>query len=121
MRRFLLLLIYYLTGRGSVLKPNNKLTHISKSTNVNGKPVDTAPACKASMACVPPIQSSAAAIAPSTVAQNIRWGTGASILPPAVIESITNDPESDEVIKNTSTRTIAINDQIFESGSSSSI
>ena len=70
---------------------------------------------------MPPIQSKAAAIAPSTDAQNIRCGTGASILPPAVIESITNEPESDDVMKNTNTNKIAINDKILDKGNSSSI
>lgn len=41
------------------------------------------------------------------MAQKIGWDIGASILSPAVMLSITSDPESDEVMKNTSTRTIA--------------
>jgi beta-ketodecanoyl-[acyl-carrier-protein] synthase len=44
--------------------------------------------------------------APSKVHQNTRCGTGASTLPPAVIVSITSEPESDEVTKNTITSTI---------------
>ena len=55
------------------------------------------------------------------IAQNTRWGTGASSLPPAVMESITSDPESEEVMKNTSTSTIARKEVIAVSGSSASI
>ncbi len=44
------------------------------------------------------------ATAPSKMHQNTRCGTGASTLPPAVIVSITSEPESDEVTKNTITR-----------------
>jgi actin-related protein len=55
------------------------------------------------------------------VHQNTRCGTGASTLPPAVIVSITSEPESDEVTKNTITRTMAMNEVICCSGSASSI
>ena len=58
---------------------------------------------------------------PSKQAQNTRCGTGASILPPAVIVSITSEPESDEVTKNTITSTMAMNEVICCSGSASSM
>ncbi len=66
---------------------------------VNGRADEIVPAC---MASVPLIQSNTAAIAPSAEAQKMRWGTGASSLPPAMMLSITREPESDEVIKKTS-------------------
>src|SRR5690606_21941510 len=43
---------------------------------------------------------------PSNTAQNTRCAIGASTLPPAVMVSITSDPESDEVQKKTITRMI---------------
>jgi hypothetical protein len=69
----------------------------------------------------PPPISSAIATAPSKTHQNTRCGTGASTLPPAVIVSITSEPESDEVTKNTITRTMPMKEVIEASGSSSSI
>ncbi len=50
-------------------------------------------------------------------AQKMRCATGASILPPAVIVSITSEPESDEVTKNTITSTMPMNEVIAASGS----
>lgn len=81
---------------------------------VNGKPVDTAMVCSA---VKPPPNNKAIAIAPSMIAQNTRCGLGASTLPPAVIESMTNEPESDEVTKKMITSTIAMNEVICDSGS----
>jgi hypothetical protein len=59
-------------------------------------PVDTAAPCKAFS---PPPSNSAMAISPLSVHQNTRWVTGASILPPAVMVSMTSEPESDYVTK----------------------
>ena len=81
---------------------------------MNGRPVDIAIAFKAA---IPPPNSSVMATAPSKLAQNIRWITGALVFPPAAIVSITSDPESDEVMKNTSTSTIPMNDVIAVKGS----
>ena len=61
------------------------------------------------------------ATSPSKVHQKTRCGTGASILPPAVIVSITSEPESDEVTKNTITRMMPIVEVIAVSGSPCSI
>ena len=49
-------------------------------------------------------RASTTATSPSKIAQKTRWGMGASTLPPAVMVSITSEPESDEVTKNTITR-----------------
>src|SRR5690554_4376386 len=70
-------------------------------------------ACKAAK---PPPNSRAIAMAPSRMAQKIRWEVGAFTLPPEVMLSITNEPESDEVIKNTSTSTMAMRDVSSVSG-----
>ena len=45
------------------------------------------------------------------LAQKMRWGTGACSLPPAVMESTTSEPESDEVTKKTMSRTIATSEE----------
>ncbi len=78
-----------------------------------GKPVETAIACNAPS---PPPIKSAAATSPSNVAQKTRCATGASTLPPAVIVSITSDPESDEVTKNTMTSTMDSSEAMKVSG-----
>ena len=57
--------------------------------------------------------SSAMATSPSKTHQNTRWTTGASSLPPAVIVSMTSDPESEEVTKNTTTSKRPMNDVTF--------
>ena len=93
-------------------------TIISISRMAKGKPVAMALACSAAS---PPPSSSAIATSPSKVAQNTRCATGASTLPPAVIVSITSEPESDEVTKNTSTSTMPISEVMPASGSGSSI
>ena len=77
-------------------RPITMQTQSSSSTMVKGRPVEITIAC--SEARPPPI-SNAMATSPSKVHQNTRCGTGASILPPAVIVSITSEPESDEVTK----------------------
>ena len=61
------------------------------------------------------------AITPSMLAQKIRCGVGALTLPPAVMVSITSEPESDEVIKNTTTRTMPISEVMLVSGISPSM
>ena len=47
----------------------------------------------------PPANNNAAATAPSVTTQNVRCHHGVSLRPPAASESITNEPESDEVTK----------------------
>ena len=73
-------------------------------------PVETAIACKAPS---PPASSSAIATSPSTVHQKTRCGTGEFTFPPEAMVSITSEPESDEVMKNTITRTIPTKRVIF--------
>ncbi len=58
---------------------------------------------------------------PQLKPKKTRCGIGASILPPAVILSITNDPESDDVTKNTKIRITEINDKILPNGNASYI
>ncbi|CRZ91462.1 Uncharacterised protein [Vibrio cholerae] len=70
---------------------------------------------------MPPIHSSATATAPSSTAQNTRCNTGESNLPPEVILSMTSEPESDDVIKNTKTNTTAITDSTLPKTSESNI
>jgi hypothetical protein len=52
------------------------------------------------------------ATSPSKMHQKIRWITGASVLPPAVMVSITSEPESDEVTKKTITSVMPMNEVI---------
>mgnify|MGYP007130079282 CR=1 FL=1 len=54
---------------------------------------------------------------PSTIAQNTRWPTGALILPPAVMASITSEPESEDVMKNMMTSTTPMKEVMADSGS----
>ena len=75
-------------------------------------------ACKA--VSPPPIRSTIAT-APSKVHQKIRCGSGASTLPPAVIVSITSEPESDDVTKKTMTRMMPSVEVIAASGRLSSM
>ena len=58
---------------------------------------------------------------PSNAHQKTRWTTGASSLPPAVIVSMTSEPESEEVTKKTTTSTTPTTDVIPANGSTSSI
>ena len=58
---------------------------------------------------------------PSNVHQKMRWTIGASSLPPAVIVSITSDPESEEVTKKTITKTMPMHEVTLASGKASSI
>lgn len=55
------------------------------------------------MAAKPPPNKSAMATKPSIKAQKMRWPTGAFNFPPEVILSMTNEPLSEEVTKNTET------------------
>src|SRR3989338_1205152 len=104
--------------RGSLIKPLTIDTQPTNSTMVNGNPVDTAMACKDTS---PPPSNRAMAITPSIITQNTRCGTGALTLPPAVMVSITSEPESDEVTKNTITSTMPINELSSANGSSASM
>ena len=61
------------------------------------------------------------AMTPSKTHQNTRCTTGASSLPPAVMASMTSDPESEDVTKNTTTSTRLTSDVRPASGSVSSI
>lgn len=88
-------------------------TQAPNRTIAKGKPVETAIVCNAAK---PPPNSSEIATSPSNVAQNTRCGVGALTSPPALMVSITNDPESDEVTKNTMTSTMPIKEVIAVSG-----
>ena len=63
---------------------------------MNGNPVETAAACSAAR---PPPSRSAIATRPSKQAQNTRCASGASTLPPAVMVSITSEPEVGHIYK----------------------
>src|SRR6056297_1163506 len=91
---------------------------MTSNTNVKGKPVEITADCSDDR---PPPINSTIATAPSKTHQNTRWLTGASTLPPAVIVSITSEPESEEVTKNTITRITARVEVIAASGRSDSI
>ena len=54
---------------------------------------------RASQCIQPPSSNSAIANRPSSVHQNTRWITGASILPPPVMVSMTSEPELGDVTK----------------------
>src|SRR5690554_2621957 len=69
----------------------------------------------------PPASSSTAAITPWDEAQKIRCQTGVLEAPPAARESTTNEPESDEVTKNTTIRMTATKEVMELSGRYSSI
>jgi len=55
----------------------------------------------------PPAINKIEATIPSVDAQNILWITGGLGFPPAVIMSMTSEPESEEVTKNVTTTHIA--------------
>lgn len=57
------------------------------------------PTFKAERGSLPGTNNNAPSINPFIVAQKTHWGTGISIFTPTVIESITNDPESERVTK----------------------
>ncbi len=79
---------------------------INKIT-VKGKAVAIEPVCSALKASAPPTYNKAMATKPSANVQNTLCFVGESTLPPAVIPSITRNPESDDVTKNTTTKKIA--------------
>src|SRR5690554_7848711 len=62
----------------------------------NGRALAMVMVCKA---LSPPASNSTAATAPSSTAQNTRCHAGVLITPPEARESITSEPESDEVTK----------------------
>ncbi len=62
----------------------------------NGKALVIAAVCRASR---PPATSRTEATMPSVLAQKTRCQIGVSIMPPEDNESITNEPESDDVTK----------------------
>ena len=67
----------------------------------------------------PPASSSAAATAPSEEAQNTRCQTGVVVAPPDASESITSEPESEEVTKKVTIRMTVRKDTTLEKGSTS--
>src|SRR5690606_8255629 len=67
-----------------------------KIITAKGNALTMAAVCKA---VKPPAISSTAATAPSVTTQKERCHHGVSLRPPAASESITNDPESDDVTK----------------------
>ncbi len=87
--------------------------HIATRISAKGKPAVMATVCKATR---PPPAKRTAATTPSVRAQNTRCATGGSRFPPAVMMSITNEPESEDVTKKTNTRTILSIDVIVAKG-----
>ena len=73
---------------------------MNSRTMAKGRPVRMEAVCRARS---PPPISNTAATKPSNTAQKIRCFTGGFVLPPAVMMSITSEPESDEVIKKVKT------------------
>ncbi len=67
----------------------------------------------------PPARSRADATTPSMLAQNTRCQTGVCSAPPAASESMTREPESDEVTKKVMISTTARNEAMDVIGSSS--
>ena len=55
------------------------------------------------------------------MAQKTRCANGASTLPPAVMVSMTKEPESEEVTKNTTTSTMPMKDVMPAKGNGSSM
>ena len=92
---------------------------MSNKIKTKGKATEITPACRALMASVPPTHSRTMAIAPSIIAQKALCRIGVSTLPPAVILSITKEPESDEVTKKTNTRIMPNPDSNWPNGSTS--
>src|SRR5699024_4869466 len=81
-----------------------------------GKALTTDAACKA---LKPPANNSTAAITPSKVTQKVRCQTGVCAAPPEARESITNEPESDEVTKKVIIKHTVKNDTTELNGSRS--
>jgi hypothetical protein len=81
---------------------------------VKGKPVEITIACNAAKPAAQKQRDGDQRLRRCT--RTRVAATGASVLPPAVMVSITSDPESDEVTKNTITRTMPMNDVMAGSG-----
>ena len=92
-------------------------THTEENQG-KGTLVASTAACKEAN---PPPSSRAIATNPSIKHQKTRWGNGASDFPPAAMMSITREPESDEVMKKRSVRSIATEDKSTLIGSLSNI
>ena len=85
---------------------------------MNRIPVDNTMDCSEAS---PPPSSNAMATAPSKMHQNTRCGVGDSTFPPAVMVSMTSEPESEDVTKKMMTSTMPMKDVIEASGNSPSI
>ena len=94
--------------------------HIPSAASImmmaNGSALAIVIVCKA---LSPPARSNAPATTPSVDAQNTRCQTGVRAAPPAASESITSEPESEEVTKNVMINSTAMNEAIDVSGSNS--
>ena len=85
----------------------------------NGRPAAMAMVCSALR---PPASSSTEATTPSIVAQNTRCQVGVWMAPPAAMESITSEPESEEVTKKvTISSTARIEVSVVQGNSSNSL
>src|SRR5690554_77688 len=82
----------------------------------NGKALAIVMVCSA---VSPPANNNAAATTPSADAQNTRCQTGVMEAPPEANESITSEPESDEVTKKVIIRMTVMKDAIDVKGSTS--
>src|SRR5690606_5346789 len=87
-----------------------------KIITANGKALTIAAVCNA---LKPPAISNTAATAPSVTTQNVRCHHGVSLRPPAASESITNEPESDEVTKKVMINTTVNDETIWVNGNCS--
>ena len=67
----------------------------------------------------PPATNKTAATAPSSTAQNTRCQAGVLIFPPEASESMTKEPESDEVTKKVTIRITVSSEIKNESGNTS--
>src|SRR5690554_1449562 len=82
----------------------------------NGKALTILAVCSAPK---PPANSKAAATTPWVDAQNTRCQTGVLATPPDASESITIEPESDEVTKKVIIKNMVKNETIWVKGKSS--
>ena len=85
----------------------------SSMITANGKAVAMVMVCRA---LSPPAINSTAAITPSVEAQNTRCQTGVSVRPPADSESITSEPESEDVTKKVMINITVMNETTSVSG-----
>jgi hypothetical protein len=90
--------------RPSICSARYKPTHIKIITIEKGSALLMAAVCKA---LNPPKSSKTEATTPSEIAQNILCQTGGFSFPPEVMISMTSDPESEEVTKNVTIRSVA--------------